>query len=183
MANDLVVVVSGPGGVGKGTVVAELMAVHGDELWLSRSWTTREQRPGEADDAYVFTTRAAFESRRDAGGFLEWAEFLGNYYGTPTPEADIGRVQILEIDVQGARQVVAQIPDALLIFLSAPSAEEQEARLRHRGDPPEKVQQRLDKAREEAEAGRELGAVEIVNVDIADTVTEMWRVITEARPA
>ena len=67
--------------------------------------------------------------------------------------------------------------------MSAPSAEEQEARLRHRGDPPEKVQQRLDKAREEAEAGRELGAVEIVNVDIADTVTEMWRVISEARPA
>ena len=97
------------------------------------------------------------------------------------PDTDIGRVQILEIDVQGARQVVAQIPDALLIFLSAPSAEEQEARLRHRGDPPEKVQQRLDKAREEAEAGRELGAVEIVNVDITDTVAEMWQIITAAR--
>lgn len=183
MADDLVVVVSGPGGVGKGTVVAALMAEHGDELWLSRSWTTREQRPGEADDAYVFTDRAAFEARIEAGGFLEWAEFLGNYYGTPTPEVASGLAQIFEIDVQGARQIVEQIPDALLIFLSAPSAEEQEARLRHRGDPPEKVQQRLDKAREEAAAGAELGATEIVNVDIAETVAEMWRVIADARAA
>lgn len=181
MSDDLVVVVSGPGGVGKGTVVAALMAAHGDDLWLSRSWTTREQRPGEADDAYVFTTRDAFEARIADDGFLEWAEFLGNYYGTPTPEPQAGRVQIFEIDVQGARQVLARVPDALLIFLAAPSAEEQEARLRHRGDPPEKVQQRLDKACEEAEAGRELGATEIVNVEIDETVAEMWRVIAEAR--
>ncbi len=181
MANEpLIVVVSGPGGVGKGTVVSELLRQYPDELWLSRSWTTREQRPGEADDAYVFVDRQAFQDRLEAGGFLEHAEFLGNYYGTPTPPMDTRAVQILEIDVQGARQIMAQERGCLLIFLEAPSPEEQEARLRHRGDPEEKVAQRLAKAKEEASAGAELGAHPIVNSEIADTVSEMYQVIQSA---
>ncbi len=174
---------SGPGGVGKGTVVAALVEAYPDEFWLSRSWTTREQRPGEADDAYVFVSREAFVDRIERGGFLEFAEFLGNYYGTPIPEAPDGRDLILEIDVQGARQVVALENDPLLIFLSAPSAEEQEARLRHRGDPEDKVAQRLSKAREEADAGAELGATQITNISIDDTVQQMMDVIRAARPA
>ncbi|MEM8923649.1 MAG: guanylate kinase [Actinomycetota bacterium] len=173
-------VVSGPGGVGKGTVVQALVERY-PELWLSRSWTTRERRPGEAEDAYVFVTREAFEAKIAEGGFLEYAEFLDNYYGTPMPEAPDGRDIVLEIDVQGARQVLPTHPDALLIFLMAPSAEEQEARLRRRGDPPHKVRQRLDKAAEEADAGRELGASIIVNVNIDDTVEDMWTVIEKAR--
>lgn len=176
----LIVVVSGPGGVGKGTVVAELLRQHPTELWLSRSWTSREQRPGEADDAYVFVSRSEFEQRVEDGGFLEHAVFLENYYGTPIPEATPGKVQILEIDVQGARQVVAQDLDCLLIFLEAPSAAEQEARLRHRGDPEHKVAQRLAKAQEEATAGVELGAHPIINVKIEDTVNEMYKVIRSA---
>lgn len=159
---------------------AALVAKHAD-LWLSRSWTTRDRRPGEAEDAYHYVTREEFEQKIEQGGFLEYAEFLGNYYGTPKPTPPPGQDLILEIDVQGARQVVAQDIDALLIFLEAPSVEEQEARLRGRGDPPEKVAQRLAKAREEATAGAELGAIPIVNVTIEAAADEIYRAIQDAR--
>ena len=82
-------------------------------MWLSRSWTTRAQRPGEADDAYVFTDRAGFEAHIAADGFLEWAEFLGNFYGTPWPSDDALGDVLLEIDVQGARTVRSRDLDAL----------------------------------------------------------------------
>lgn len=129
----------------------------------------------------MFVSHEDFEARLAAGGFLEHAEFLDNLYGTPMPDPPPDRDIVLEIDVQGARQVLETHPDALLIFLMAPSADEQEARLRRRGDPPHKVRQRLDKAAEEADAGRELGASIIVNDNIADTVEDMWTVIEKAR--
>jgi guanylate kinase len=178
----LLIVVSGPGGVGKSTVVDALIERY-PELWLSRSWTTREQRPGESSSAYIFVTRDEFEERIEADGFLEYASFLGNYYGTPTLDAPEGRDVILEIDVQGARQVLAKDPEALLIFLQAPDPVEQEARLRRRGDPESKVEQRLAKAAEERDAGLELGAFVIVNHDIDETVEAMWSVIEKARAA
>jgi len=174
------VIVSGPGGVGKGTVCAALVQQH-PQLWLSRSWTTRPRRPSESEDAYVFVSRDEFEQRIAAGGFLEYAQFLDNYYGTPIPDPPPGREIILEIDVQGARQVLKHHPEALLIFLVAPSPAEQEARLRRRGDPEIKVQQRLAKAAEEATAGRELDAEIIVNTDIDETVDVMWSVIEKAK--
>lgn len=167
-----IVVVSGPGGVGKGTVVAQLVEVN-DRYWLSRSWTTRERRDGESADAYVFVTRDEFEQRITEGGFVEYAEFLGNYYGTPTPDAPDDKILIYEIDVQGARQVAAIEPDALLVFLIAPSAEEQLARLTGRGDPPEKAEARMRKAAEEKGAAAELGAHTIVNDQLDRTVAEL----------
>ena len=178
----MIIVISGPGGVGKGTVVARLL-VDDPKLWLSRSWTTRDRRPSEDEDAYVFVDRAAFNERIAADGFLEHAEFQGNLYGTPFPEPDPGQDVVLEIDVQGADQVKARHPDALLIFLDAPSREVQRERLVGRGDDPELVRKRLIAADEEAEHARRLGAELVVNDDLDSTVSELRRRIDEARRA
>jgi len=175
-------VISGPGGVGKGTIVRRLVD-RDPTLWLSRSWTTRARRPGEDPDAYRFVDRAAFEARIAAGGFLEWAEFLGELYGTPVPEAPAGADVVLEIDVQGARQVLARDPDALALFLDAPSRAEQAARLQGRGDRPDQVARRLAKAAEEEAAAAELDLVAVVNDDLERTVEELERLIAVARAA
>jgi guanylate kinase len=130
----------------------------------------------------VFVDRETFEAHRDAGGFLEWAEFLDNLYGTPVPTTVPGDHDvILEIEVQGARQIAAIDPGALVIFVQPPSAAEQERRLRGRGDPEEVVQRRLAKAAEEADAAVELGAVEVVNDDLDRCVEEILGLIASAR--
>jgi guanylate kinase len=179
----LIIVVSGPGGVGKGTIVDALVERDPD-LWLSRSWTTRDRRPGEADDAYEFVTSEAFEEHITAGGFLEWTEFLGNYYGTPRPErldgAD-GPDIVLEIELDGAQQVKRQYPHAVLIFVLPPSREEQERRLRGRGDPAHKVQARLRKAELEEPVGREQADYVVLNDELDRTVDEMMGIIDRER--
>lgn len=179
-ATDLTIVVSGPGGVGKGTIVDALVR-RDPRLWLSRSWTTRAQRPGEPSEAYVFTDRATFERCIAAGGFLEWTEFLGNYYGTPLPDPPTGTDLVLEIEVDGARQVKAIRPEALLIFVLPPSRAEQERRLRVRGDDDEKVDARLRKADEEAPVGLSLADHVVVNDELEQTIGEMLRIIDAAR--
>jgi guanylate kinase len=176
----VIVVISGPGGVGKGTLVARLVE-RDPRLWLSRSWTTRDPRPGEAPDAYHFVSRDDFEARIAADGFLEWAPFLDYLQGTPLPEAPAGRDVVLEIDVQGARQVRERHPDALLLFIDAPSRDEQRRRLEARGDAPERVQQRLDIAEAEAEAAQGLGMRVIVNDDLTTALEELQAALEEHR--
>ncbi len=176
----MIIVVSGPGGVGKGTIVDALVQRDPD-LWLSRSWTTRERRPSETSDAYVFTSTEEFERRIASGGFLEWTEFLGNYYGTPTPEPGDVRDIVLEIEVDGAQQVKKVHPDAMLIFVLPPSRGEQERRLRGRGDRDDKVLARLKKAEEEEPVGRDLADHVVVNDDLETTIEEMLSIIDGAR--
>jgi guanylate kinase len=178
----LIVVISGPGGVGKGTVVARVMQLDPD-LWLSRSWTTRQRRPGEAADAYTFVDHATFQKRVEEGGFLEHAGFLDNFYGTPYPEPDPGQDVVLEIDVQGAEQVREREPEALLIFIVAPSPDIQEQRLRGRGDTEEQVQKRLQVTRDEIAAGERLGATFVVNDDLDAAAHQILELIRTHRPA
>jgi guanylate kinase len=178
----LIIVVSGPGGVGKGTIVKAL--VERDPcLWLSRSWTTRAPRPHETSDDYVFVTTAEFEDLIANGRLLEWNEFLGNYYGSPIPDPAVldGRDLVLEIETNGAQQVKAAHPDALLIFVLPPSREEQERRLRGRGDPNDKVMARLRKAEQEEPVGRALADHVVVNDDLEQTIAEMADIIERAR--
>jgi guanylate kinase len=179
----LIIVVSGPGGVGKGTIVDALVA-RDPRLWLSRSWTTRAQRPGEDDDAYAFVTAEEFERCISAGGFLEWTEFLGNYYGTPRPDRlddpDAPDI-VLEIELDGAQQVKQQYPEAILIFVLPPSRAEQERRLRGRGDPEDKVHARLRKAEKEELIGLEIADHLVVNDRLDRTVDELMSIIDRER--
>jgi guanylate kinase len=146
-------VISGPSGVGKGSVVRRLLARDPEGPVLSVSATTRPPRPSETDGAdYFFVDDAGFDRMIADGELLEWAElFGGDRYGTPRGfvewRLDQGRDVILEIDVQGAAQVRDQAPDALLILLVPPSLEELERRLRGRGtESPERLAERLEKA-------------------------------------
>ena len=153
MKKGLMIVISGPAGSGKGTVNAHLLR-SGDFVY-SVSATTRAPRPGEIDGVnYHFITREDFLSRIESGAMLEYTEYCGNFYGTPLKEAEevlaSGKNLILEIEVEGARNVKRAYPDAVLIMLLPPSFAVQEARLRGRGtETEEKVRLRLERTREE----------------------------------
>ena len=173
-------VVSGPGGVGKDTIVGRLVASD-PHLWPSRSWTTRPQRPGEPDDAYTFVDRDHFERLIALGGFLEHAEYLGNLYGTPTPTPPPGADVVLVIEVQGARQVLDRVPDAVMILIVPPSAEHQRARLEGRGDPAEHVERRVAEAGQEEAEGRLLAHHVVVNDDLGRAVAEVAGILAGYR--
>lgn len=173
----MIVVVSGPGGVGKGTVVDHLVA-NNDDLALSRSWTTRDIRPGEAPDSYVFVGEAEFQEQIVTGGFLEWNHFLGAaYYGTPLPDPDGDTDLVLEIDVHGAKQVLDKGLDPLLIFIDAPSGEAQRMRLVGRGDTAEQVDRRMRAGETERELAAELPYVYVINDDVNDAAVEIARLV------
>ncbi len=174
------IVVSGPGGVGKGTLVDALLELE-PTIWLSRSWTTRDRRPGESEDAYVFTDRATFDERIAAGGFLEWVDFLDYRQGTPMPDPPEGSDVLFEIDVAGAAAVREIDPEALLIFVDTPHREAQRERLHRRGDSPERIEARMRKGDEERDAARALGMVRLVNDDIDVAVEELRTLIRRAR--
>ena len=153
MKKGLMLVVSGPAGSGKGTVNA--MLLEREDFAFSVSATTRAPRPGEIDGVnYHYITREEFLARIDSGDMLEYTEYCGNFHGTPLKEAEevmqSGKNLILEIEVEGARNVKAKYPDAVLVLLLPPSYSEQEARLRGRGTETEdKILLRLARAKEE----------------------------------
>ncbi|MBE5024596.1 guanylate kinase [Olsenella sp. DSM 107455] len=174
-------VVSGPSGVGKGTLVA-LLRERLSCLGLTVSATTREPRPGEKDGvSYYFMDDAEFDRRVAAGEFLEWAWVHGHRYGTLRSEVErvlaSGSSVVLEIDVQGGLSVRASMPDAVLVFVEPPSVEELERRLRGRGTEDEsQIETRLQNARSEMDRAPEYD-VRIVNDDLDRACSELEEVI------
>ncbi len=170
-------VLSGPSGVGKSTVVAHMRQQH-PEVWLSVSATTRRPRPGEKDGVhYHFVDNDEFDKLVANGELLEWAVFAGNRYGTPRSavEQKLGRGEpvLLEIDLQGARQVRESMPEAQLVFLAPPSWDELVRRLTGRGtEPQEVIDQRLAAAKIELAAGTEFDST-LVNTSVEQVAAEL----------
>ncbi|MDO9556855.1 MAG: guanylate kinase [Coriobacteriia bacterium] len=175
------IIISGPSGAGKGTLVDRLVA-RVPELWESVSATTRAPRPGETEgEDYFFLTADEFARRIETGDFLEWAEVHGNRYGTlrTAVEAKMaeGRDVILEIDPQGALQVKALMPEAVLVFIVAPSMDELERRIRGRGaETDDQVRVRLATAVHELELVGNYNFV-VENDDVARATDELVRII------
>lgn len=170
MGTGKLIVLTGPSGVGKGTLLRALLSRHRD-FYLSTSVTTRHPRPGEKEgEDYYFRTRPQFEAMIDDGELLEWAEFAGNLYGTPRYPVEHqvaqGNTVILEIELEGARQIQRTFPSALRIFVAPPSLDVLEKRLRGRGkDSDEAIARRLEHAKVEIEAADEFD-IQVVNGDL-----------------
>jgi guanylate kinase len=171
------IVLTGPSGVGKGTLMQELLNRH-PELYYSVSATTRSPRPGEINGKnYDFISRHRFEQLVAQGEFLEWAEFAGNYYGTPRAAVlnhiQAGKFVILEIELVGARQIRTSFPGALSIFILPPSFAELESRIRNRGQDSEAaINRRLQMAEIEVAAANEFD-LQIINNDLKTAVEEI----------
>jgi len=161
------IILTGPSGVGKGTLVQALLQRH-PELYVSISLTTRPPRSGEINGKqYHFVSHSEFKQMKDTGELLEWAEFAGNYYGTPRKpvKAKIsqGKWVLLEIELEGARQVYKTFPEAVRIFILPPSLLELEQRIRRRGqDSEEAIARRLHRAQAEINAAAEFD-IQIIN--------------------
>jgi guanylate kinase len=175
------VVITGPSGVGKGTLVRSLLNRHPD-IYLSVSMTTRSPRPGEIEGQdYFFVTPEKFQELIAGEQLLEWAQFAGNYYGTPrqTVEDKVqqGTLVLLEIELEGARQIRASFPQAMRLFILPPSMSELERRLRDRqSESPEAITRRLNRAIIEIAAAHEFD-VQIINDDFDRALTEVESVL------
>ncbi len=171
------IVITGPSGVGKGTLMRSLLQRH-PQLYYSVSTTTRSPRPGEIDGKhYYFINRSKFEQLVAQGEFLEWAEFAGNYYGTPREavynQIHSGKSVVLEIELEGARKIRSSFQDAVSIFILPPSFSELEKRIRTRGqDSEEAIARRLRHAQEEIKAANEFD-LQIVNDDLTTALTSI----------
>lgn len=181
----ILIVLSGFSGAGKGTLVKRLTENY-DNYALSVSMTTRQPREGEQDGVhYFFTDKAHFEESIAQGGFIEYASYCGNYYGTPKAYVEeqlgLGRDVVLEIEIQGALQVKKQFPESLLLFVAPPNAGELERRLKSRGtETEEEVRKRLARAYEESE-GMEAYDYIVVNDDLEACVEEVRHIVEAAR--
>lgn len=177
------IVFTGPSGVGKGTLLRALLQRH-PELQLSISATTRSPRPGEVHGQhYYFVSRDEFRQMVEHGDLLEWAEFAGNCYGTPRQpvleQIRQGQWIILEIELEGARQVRSSFPDALQLFILPPSLDELEHRIRQRGqDAEDSIQKRMVRARTEIAAADEFD-IQIVNDDLEIALSQLEQVLFE----
>jgi guanylate kinase len=178
-----VFVITGPSGVGKGTLIEQVLE-RIPELQLSISATTREPRPGEVDGReYHFLSPEEFRRRLEAGEFIEHAGYSGNHYGTLREEVErrlaAGRSVVLEIEVQGARQIRDAMPEAVLIFIAPPDEGVLRERLEGRGtDPPEAIEQRLRTAEVELAARDEFPHV-IVNDEVQKSASELERLVRD----
>ena len=186
MSKGLLLVVSGPSGSGKTTVLTALTKKRPDETRFSVSSTTRSPRPGEINGAhYNFVSREEFIESRDAECFLEWAEYAGNFYGTPadlvTRQINAGKTVILDIELRGALQVRDKYPQAILCCLWPGSFEELERRLRGRGtDTEEGIANRLEIAKKDYAFENEYKYV-IINNTVEQTVCELEAIIDGER--
>ena len=175
------IIITGPSGVGKGTVVKELLDRNKD-IWLSISATTRNPRIGEKDcENYYFISDEKFKDMIDKKEFLEWAQFAGNYYGTPlstvNEKIEKGFIVLLEIEVEGAKQIKEKFPEALSIFLLPPSKAELEKRIRNRGtEKEEAINRRLSRANYEIASSGEFDFV-LTNQNVDETVKGVFKII------
>ena len=187
MSKGILIVLSGLSGAGKGTLVKELMKTY-DNYALSISMTTRKPREGEVHGReYFFTERESFEEKIAQNGLIEYAEYCGNYYGTPRDYVEemlaAGRDVLLEIEIQGMHKVKKMFPDMLTLFVTPPSIAELEKRLRGRGTETEEViRKRLARAAEEAK-GMEDYEYLVVNDDLQECVEEIHSIVKAAKRA
>lgn len=189
MRQGALVVISGFAGAGKGTLVKELMKRY-DNYALSVSMTTRSPRPGEKEgESYFFVTKEQFEKTIEENGFIEYAKYVGNYYGTPRAYVEeqmrSGKDVILEIEIQGAHKVRELYPDAILIFVTPPSARILKERLTGRGtETAEVIKKRMDRAAQESEGIEDYDYI-AVNDDIETCVSNVRGMIEAShfRPA